>query len=254
MPDVNLTPAVLHPAAAASFADILRRSLRSLLCVVRFRCPTRAMGQVMARRRFHFAQTLPLRRHGHPTGSFRWFQADPRPGVELDLRQLSISDNPHGLLQDWRQLKHDFGVTSSRPAAVVVFPGGCRLYICPAQRWPSQSMPGADGAVAWTPTLEDEMEERWSREELARHLQWEAEDWLEQRWFGASTFGSTHPMPKYCADSQEEANLFEAMERLPCTAIGMWLFPAEAFPQLTQTQTFTFDISTVRPGLFLFRV
>ena len=36
-------------------------------------------------------------------------------------------------------------------------------------------------------------------------------------------------------DSREEANMFDMMEKLPCRAIGMWLFPAEAFPERTVT-------------------
>ena len=77
--NVYLTPAILHPATAASFADILRRRLRSLLCLVRFRSPTRGMGDFpLARWRFHFAQTFPLGRRGRQTGSFDWLPADPR--------------------------------------------------------------------------------------------------------------------------------------------------------------------------------
>ena len=77
--NVYLTPAILHPAAAASFADILRRRLRSLLCLVRFRSPTRGMGDFpLARWRFHFAQTFPLGRRGRQTGSFDWLPATTR--------------------------------------------------------------------------------------------------------------------------------------------------------------------------------
>ena len=51
-----------------------------------------------------------------------------------------------------------------------------------------------------------------------------------------------------------DAETFERMERLPCTAIGMWLFPAEAFGELTDVRQVAFDMSAVRPGLFLFDV
>ena len=48
--------------------------------------------------------------------------------------------------------------------------------------------------------------------------------------------------------------MFEAMEKLPCTAIGMWLFPAEAFPPPANLQLISFNMAAVHPGLFLFQV
>ncbi len=50
--------------------------------------------------------------------------------------------------------------------------------------------------------------------------------------------------------------MFEAMEKLPCTAIGMWLFRflAEAFPPPAIPQLISFNMAAVRPGLFLFQV
>ncbi len=47
-----------------------------------------------------------------------------------------------------------------------------------------------------------------------------------------------------------DAEMFERMERLPCTAIGMWLFPAEAFGEPTNVRKAVFDMSAVNPGLF----
>jgi hypothetical protein len=46
------------------------------------------------------------------------------------------------------------------------------------------------------------------------------------------------------------------MEKAPSTAIGMWLFPAEAFkePDSLYLPKCIFDMSTARPGLFLFEV
>ena len=41
--------------------------------------------------------------------------------------------------------------------------------------------------------------------------------------------------------------MFEAMEKQPCTAIGMWLFPLEAFPPPTIPQLLSFNLSAVRP-------
>lgn len=248
---VNLTPDMLHPAAATSFADILRYKLRSLLAVVDFRNSARGMGAppLGGGWRSHFAQTFPLRRRGHVTGAFRWLPADPRPGVELDLRQLPIRDDPHLMLRNWRRLEHVFGVTRGDDC-------GFRLYVCPTKDWSAPDMPWMDGARSWmwnVREMEAEAEAVWSRDELAQHLQYEAQDWDKKRWYLASVFGGNRQFPKYSSDSREEAEMFEAMEKLPCTAIGMWLFPVEAFPPPTIPQLLSFNLSAVRPSLLLFQ-
>jgi hypothetical protein len=99
-----------------------------------------------------------------------------------------------------------------------------------------------------------EAEAVWSRDELAQYFQYEAEDWDHQRWYLSRVIGGNHQSPKYSADSQEEAEMFEVMEKLPCTAIGMWLLPAEAFPPPTIVQLLSFNLSAVRPSLLLFQV
>ncbi|KAL2146622.1 hypothetical protein VTI28DRAFT_3121 [Corynascus sepedonium] len=255
---VNLTPEMLHPAAAASFADILRYKLRSLLCVVDFRGSTRGMGAppLGGGWRSHFAQTVPLRQRGHVTGSFHWLQADPRPGVELDLRQVPIRDDPHLIVRNWRRLEHLFGVTRNQQATRESDDDcGFCLYVCPTKNWSTPDMQRTGGAGTWNVReMEAEAEAVWSRDELAQYLQYEAEDWDENRWYIARIFGGTHQSPKYSSDSREEAEIFEAMEKLPCTAIGMWLFPAEAFPPPTNPQLLSFNLSAVRPGLLLFEV
>ena len=182
---LNLTPAILHQSAATSFADILRRKLRSLLCVVGFRRPMRGLSEFpLGRGHVHFAQTFPLRRRGHPTGTFDWLLADPRPGVELDLRYIPIDEDPESMLRAWRELERGFGVTRENDH------GGVRLYVCPTQRWPTQRMNG----IVWRNTLEeDAAEEVWSRDELAQHLQYEAEDWIKQRWYPVGALGGTDP-------------------------------------------------------------
>ncbi|KAH6636525.1 hypothetical protein F5144DRAFT_182956 [Chaetomium tenue] len=238
---VNLTPEMLHPAAATSFADILRHKLRSLLCVVDFRGSTRCMGAppLGGGWRCHFAQTFPLRRRGHIAGGFHWLQTDPRPGVELDLRQLPIKDDPHLMLRNWRRLEQLFGVTRNQQATRENGDErGFRLYVCPTKDW----------------SMETEEEAVWSRDELVQHLQSEAEDWDQKRWYLTRVYGGTHPSPKYSSDSREEEGIFEAMEKLPCTAIGMWLFPAEAFPPPTIAHMLSFDLSALRPSLLLFQV
>jgi hypothetical protein len=59
-------------------------------------------------------------------------------------------------------------------------------------------------------------------------------------------------MPRH--GSLVDAETFARMESAPSTAIGMWLFPPEAFKEPTHVVQNVFDLSTVRPGLFLFEV
>ncbi len=102
---------------------------------------------------------------------------------------------------------------------------------------------------------EDETKVVWSRDELARYLQFEAEVWVGQRKFLSGPDGA-RMIPKYSSDSREEAELFETMEKLPCTAIGMWLFPVEVFPKPAEPPVSyrpSFKVA-VRPGLLLFQV
>ena len=252
-----MTPEMLHPAAATSFADILRK-LRALLCIVDFRNDSRGMGAppLGGGWRSHFAQTFPLGRRGHLTGACDWLQADPRPGVELDLRQLPIRDDPHIMLRNWQRLERLFGVTRNQQVSRENDNGSSfRLYVCPTTSWPTQGMQRLNGGETWDERdMEPEAEAVWSRDMLARYLQYEAEDWVEKRWSRTRMLLGTRISPKYSSDSREEAEMFEAMEKLPCTAIGMWLFPAEAFPPPTIPQLLAFNLSTVRPSLLLLRV
>ena len=253
---VFLTPDVLHPVAAASFANILRQKLHSLLCLVTFQSSTRGVGMSpIPKSRFHFAQTFPLRRRGNTTGAFHWFEVDPRPGVELDLRQLMLSDGPSTILQGWRQLEQAFGITKEQQAARENDhpSSGFRLYICPSQTWPTSLTRRMNESTPFNRRgEEDEAKVVWSRDELAQYLQQEAEDWVRERKF-LSGPGCTGMIPKYSYDSPEEAEMFEMMEKLPCTAIGMWLFPAEVFPEPPVPHLPSFKVA-IRPGLLLFQV
>lgn len=242
-----VTPGILHPAAATSFANTLRSSLRSVLCVARFEYHTRALGELPVKQwQYHFAQTIPLCRRGRPTGDFHWLRTDPRPGVELDLRQLPLrhSDDPHRLSRGWEELERAFGVTREQRAARESGDdnnAGLRLYICPTVRWPTAMMhevlvPGEEG----------------SREELARYLQVEADDWLSKRIFFEMVTNGSRPLAKH--GCMIDAESFEMMEKFPCTAIGMWLFPADAFRERIAPPRNCFDVSAVQPGLFLFEL
>jgi hypothetical protein len=251
----HLTPATLHPTAAASFGDILRCKLRSLFFVIGFRCRTRGMGLSLAKNwRFHFAQTFPLRRRGHAASGFHWFEADPRPGLELDLFQLPLSDDPREISQGWRRLESAFGITQEQRTARENHDDGFRFYICPTHDWPpSMIMRRADGTAIDLGVKKEEGEE-WTRDDLAHHLKDEAENWATTREKLTSMSGGPGMFPKYAYTSPEATETLELMERLPCTAVGMWLFPPDAFKEFATLSMFSFNVTGIRPGLFLFDV
>lgn len=241
---VPLTPAAIDPAAARSFTDILGRRLRSVLCVMPFRSGVRAMGEFPASKwHCHFAQTFPLRRRGHATGAFHWLPADPRPGVEIDLRQLPLCNDPRRLARGWERLEQAFGITEEqRTARGDDSEGGFRFYICPHIAW-SGPQP-VDGVAG-------EEKEGW-REELEQHLQFEADEWFRQRKWLTEVFGYPNMIPEH--GQMMDAGTFRMMQKVPCTAMGIWLFPPGAFQKPTNPGRFCFDVSAVRPGLFLFEV
>ncbi len=247
-PYLYLTPETVHPIAATSFTEILHYKLRSVLCTIHFRHPTRGLGESLVQQwRYHFAQTFPLRRRGNPTGAFHWLTADPRPGVTIDLRQVPFDTDPRFIWEGWCDLERAWGITRAQQTARQKNRDGFRFYICPSQHWPEDDRTGTVG-------VDDEMEELWSRDELAQYLQFEDKDWAEERSWTARTAGLGGKLPKYGYHSPEDAEMLERMERLPCTAVGMWLFPVEVFKDPFIPRRFCFDVRDARPGLFLFEV
>lgn len=235
---VHLTPAALHPTAAASFADILLHRLRSVLCPIGFRSRSRGLAELPTNNwRYHFAQTFPLCRQGHPTSAFHWHESDPRPGVQLDLRQVPFADDPRNFTRSWELLEQAFGITKEQRAG-----SEFQFYICPAIRWPQRQLVGINTV----------QEQGGTREELAKHLQWEADYWLRNRKFIGDKLYRGRMYPRH--GQMIDAETFEMMEKVPCTAVGMWLFPPEAFKEPTILRRFCFDLSAVKPGLFLFEV
>ncbi|KAK3898598.1 hypothetical protein C8A05DRAFT_18855, partial [Staphylotrichum tortipilum] len=150
--DTTQKQAVIHPVAAVSFADILRLRLRSLSLVL-------DCFELESRRqcRYHFAQTLPLARHGLSTGAFRWLNMDPRPGVELDLPRARVSEDPHDFSQAWDRLERAFGITDEDRAARARDDGGFRLHFCVTSCWSGE--------------YEDPEEDEWSRDALAHSFE-----------------------------------------------------------------------------------
>lgn len=233
----RLAPERLHPAAAESFADILRTKLRSVLCVSTFQSSMRGIGQPPGAPScaYHFAQTFPLRRRGLAVGALEWFETDPRWGVEFDLLHVPLTTDPRRIARCWEKMEASFGI-NQRPKD-----DAFRFYICPSLYWPGMNqMLGQTGQPDDRP-----------REGIARHLREEAEEWLvkRQRLLNLSTDPDATLLPR--EGSLLDAERFEKMETVPSTAIGMWVFPPEAFKEGVAGDNI-FDVSATRPGLLLF--
>lgn len=205
--------------------------------------------------RYHFAQNFPLCRRGAPTGGFLWLESDPRPGLEFDLRQVMTRDEIPAIVGAWKELEKAFGIEERSPD------DRFRLYVCPSLVWPRRG-----NRVAPHDDMEEEdLTSEIFRYELALHLEREAEDWGQARadldyWLKAVPLGPTpvtrEPTPRH--GTQIDAETFEMMERTPCTAIALWLFPIEVFklkePAVREGVS-RYDLSAYPPpGLFLFEV
>ncbi len=249
-----LTPSMVHPVAAASFTNILRSRLRSVLCVVHFRDQMRGIPEVPTGTgmRHHFAQALPLRRRGLAAGAFDWLETDPRPAVDVDLKQISLSRDPRPLAHGWKKLEKAFGIRERAKDS------DFRLFICPTLRWsPRHILPPGQSFAPGQPYPPP----KWSRVELAQHLREEAKDWLTKRQLAdrllsfltqVGPFTGIRNIPRHGV--MVDAETFEMWERTPTTAVGMWLFPAEAFKESKNVRSNLFDVSDVRPGLVLFEL
>ncbi|KAK4240431.1 hypothetical protein C8A03DRAFT_42048 [Achaetomium macrosporum] len=229
----TLSPAKLHLIAAASFAEILGTRLRSVLYHVRIRTPCRFQGGVNGEKH-HFAQTRPLMSvsgftRGAPlgVGDFRWFDTDPRWGVEYDIGSLTLRDDPIASFRGWKAMERAFGIAQREADDEL------RFYICPYQVF-------AEFSFSDLP-----MEGSW-REHLADYLRREEEMWLESRGTSISRHGSLVDAETFCR-----------MESVPRTAIGMWICPLEAFRSCKSPNGAwgrVYDLSRHRPGLLLFEV
>jgi hypothetical protein len=232
-----VTPATLHPTAAAAFADILRNRLRSVFYITNFRDRMRGIPEtpIASRMAYHFARTFPFRRRGLPVGGFDWLPTDPRPGVEFDLRQVALAGDPRHFVRCWRKMEKAFGIAEPERVS--------RLYICPSLDWRDR---GCMGRWRDPPVL------AWSRADLDRHLEDEANDWVSKRQFASKCFPGGLHIPKH--GTMIDAKTFERLGSAPTTALGMWLIPAEAFKEPKNPAISLFDVSAVRPGLLLFDV
>ncbi|ROW04585.1 hypothetical protein VMCG_05055 [Cytospora schulzeri] len=238
-PHPPLSPAVLHPTAATSFADILRSGrLRSIFCVIGLRSCMRGTCECPGLK-CHLSQTFSLCRGGSSTGGFDWLETDPRPVVQFDLDQVPLNRDPRCIVRAWKSFKTAFGVegrTSTDNEGEISF------YICPTLSWARSILQIPEEA---------RRPPEGSREELAEHLRQEAEDWDRGREF-ISALLSGHKVPRHGWIVNTET--FEMMERTANTAVGKWLFPVNALRDPTDVRRSCFDLSAVRPGLILYEL
>ena len=222
--------------------------------MVGFNASNRSLSDFPLTHHYHFAQTYPLARRSHPTGAFHWLQEDPRPGVEMDLQQITPSPDPRHLVGGWRRLEQAFGITAEQQAAAGdKADGGLRLYVClTTAHWWHEPEQWRQLSGTSTSTLPGEGEA--PRAELATYLRDEAAHWLADRRYVTDFIRRHVPdarmMPRHGCVT--DAETFERMERLPCTAVGMWLFPTGAFEEMADPRRRCFDASAAQPGLILF--
>lgn len=232
-----IVPAMLHPTAALSFASILCK-LRSILCVDSFRPSLHRIGLTG----FYnpTPQTFPCLRRGCPTNAIDWLEADPRPGVQLELKQMNLVNDPRCLARAWWELEESFGV--GRMSLNADGNVHSTFYICPAE---------CCGWHAPISTPESKREAIWTlRLYLTRYLPLGTgeEDPTREHTTQGHPGGGLVPGDGTIVDAEAS----ERKGRAPRTAIGMWLFRADAFKEPTGVRYNQFDVSAVRPGLILY--
>jgi hypothetical protein len=205
---------------------------------------------------FHFAWTHPLRRRGIPVGAFDWFETDPIPGVEMDNFMVDFTENPYLIASSWKKLEKQFGIRERAKD------DGFRVYISPTLRWELEDEEPENRELSGnlrTPKLC-----KWSRAALLRHLGWEAKVWAGGPHIGEA---SDNPGPFIIpgrSGTMGDAINSGTLDTVPRAAIGMWLFPVEAFNEtnvryaqdngIGSKWSTKFDLSAIRPALYLFEL
>ncbi len=214
--------------------------------MVDFRTNMRGIGQTHPSICYHFAQTFPFRPRG-TKGACRldWLETDPRVGVEYDLANIPLLNDPGTTLEAWTNLEEKLGVVRDAEADKKTF----QLYICPSLRWPGSG-------VSRLPPSTDPPPAEGSRQEFNRHLLEEEADWRYLRqfhWDSLLRFLPGASRVRRHGVLVDEAT-FERVERAPSVAVGMWVFPAEAFGGgARKGNGNVFDMRRAPPGLLVSR-
>ncbi|CAD6441353.1 695826a5-0d88-4427-af0a-047b1606cc71-CDS [Sclerotinia trifoliorum] len=239
-----------HPTAQASLIDILSTKLRTLWCVQRIYSKTRVYGPTIFERPVTMVQwmeTLPMLPPMITLGisylDFEWLENDPRP-IKPDTSRMPFIKDPRRYYHSWKVIEEALGVRH-----VVPF----RVYVCVSSEIaPVESM----GHVRHT-------EERLRLHQVIEsNRQTENEHFKAAVDYWAKLFGHPQPPRNERFDESRFREEHVKVDRDDMTAIGMWVFPEEAFGQVDNDNFAkvyyhsykTTSKSSVTPGLVLFNL
>jgi hypothetical protein len=238
-----------HPIAQASLIDILSTKLRTLWCVQNLNIKRRIYGPtifdlpVMIPKWMETVPMLPpMSTLGISYLNFEWFKNDPRP-VELDISRMPFIRDPRRYYYSWKVIEEALGVTHATPF---------RVYVCVTSE--------IDPAELWRFRVQPTGEKLGLHQLVESNRQTEKREWetIIDHWVNV---WNENPPPngnKFDESSYRERMVMTA-NRDDVTAIGMWLFPEEAFGQVNDDNfaevynSYRMGIkSSVTPGLALF--
>ncbi|KAF7866761.1 hypothetical protein EAF04_005603 [Stromatinia cepivora] len=240
-----------HPIAQASLIDILSTKLRMLWCVQSIHSRTRVYGPTMFDRpltRVQWMETLPMlppmRTLGISYLDFEWLENDPRP-IEPDISSMPFIRDPRRYYHSWKVIEEALGVRHAVPF---------RVYVCVTPKIAPAELWGYDV--------------QHTGEKLGLHQVVEFNRQTENKQFEAVIdhwvkFWSEHPHWPW--DEPFDGSSFRErhvkVDRDDMTAIGMWVFPEEAFGQVNNDNfakvydSYKMAVkSSVTPGLALFNL
>ncbi|KAK8065846.1 hypothetical protein PG997_012593 [Apiospora hydei] len=182
---------------------------------------------------------------------FDWLERDPRP-VQPDLEQLPFDKDPRRFYYSWRCLEKSLGVARRRTADSPPF----RFYVCVANQVPRFEQIDDEGkAMARYPLTGSAVRQQVHRQRWSESIEWEGTSNPDVRCLGR---GQAVPDPsRLLAEGRRKRR-----ERGATTALGMWIFPGEAFGQVKkddlgdlyrQQDRVTVSVSEL-PGLAVFDI
>ncbi|TGO40691.1 hypothetical protein BHYA_0033g00450 [Botrytis hyacinthi] len=237
-----------HPIAQASLTDILSTKLRTLWCVQKMFTRTRVYGPGIYDRPVGMPQWMetlpmlpPLSRLGISHLNFEWIENDPRP-IEPDIGNMPFFKDPRQYHYNWKVIEEVLGVRHVTPF---------RVFACVF----SELAPaGITGHMTEPTGLELRV-----RQLVESNRQMEKDEWERAINHWVNLMRQIRPLSESTFDESwfRERNVM--LDRDDMTAIGMWLFPAEAFGRVDDHNFaevyHSYKMrakSSVTPGLALF--
>lgn len=249
MSDGNAGKMVLsHPVAQASLIDILSSKLRTLWCVQSLRTKTRVYGpRIFDRPQMapKWMETLPMLPPMSTLGishlNFEWFETDPRP-VEPDISKMPFMKDPRRYHHSWKVIEEALGVRHAT---------SFRVYVCAA----SEIAP----AELWGDIVQPTGEKLGLHQLVESNRQTEKKEWDTIIDYWVNFVNDDSPPNENKFDESSYRKRMAMVDRDDMTAIGMWLFPEEAFGQVNDGNfaevynSYRMGVkSSVTPGLELF--